>query len=88
MSAYAINLLFYRIGREPELANRLRDDPEGVFAEFGIDEDEGKLIIARDGAGLLARGVMSIAMMHLPLAFGEDPRILFGRAPHSENGTD
>jgi hypothetical protein len=88
MSAYPINLLFYRIGREPELANRLRDDPEGVFAEFGIDEDDGKLITARDGAGLLARGVMSIALMHLPLAFGEDPRILFDRAPHTEVATD
>jgi len=49
---YAINLLLFRLGREPELVARMREEPSTVFAELGVTPEEGELILRRDGRAL------------------------------------
>jgi 2'-aminobiphenyl-2,3-diol 1,2-dioxygenase, small subunit len=64
----AVNTLLARLFQEPELLQRLRQDPNGVFSEAGFSAEECAAL--RDGSfGALDRiGVHPTLRMHYQMA--------------------
>jgi 2'-aminobiphenyl-2,3-diol 1,2-dioxygenase small subunit len=68
MASYATSRLLQSLCRRPELAARLRTEPDTVFAEFGVPENERAALRAPSPEALGAVGVHPILQIHLMLA--------------------
>ncbi|MEM0441348.1 MAG: hypothetical protein QXY84_03930 [Candidatus Caldarchaeum sp.] len=69
-----LHKLGYSISRSPELRERFQKDPENVMNEFGLSEEERKLVMSRDGVEMYDMGVQPYIIFALVWqAFGEWP---------------
>lgn len=62
------NRLVQRLCRDPALVARLRSEPEAVFREHGLSDEEGRALAAGDPAALAGIGLHPILQVHLMMA--------------------
>lgn len=78
-ASYATHRLIQSLCRSPELARRLCNEPDALFAEFGIDEREARALRTLSPQGLAEIGVHPILQIHFMMAvspaFGDRMRV-------------
>ena len=79
MASYATHRLIQSLCRAPDLARRLREDSDSVFAEFGISGVEAQALRSFSPQGLAEIGVHPILQIHFMMAvsteFGDRMRV-------------
>ncbi|MEM1946001.1 MAG: hypothetical protein QW614_04765 [Candidatus Caldarchaeum sp.] len=69
-----IHKLGYMIFRDPDFRERFKRDMNKVMDEFGLTEEEKKLVLSRDGVKMYDMGVQPYIIFALVWqAFGEWP---------------
>ncbi len=70
MSLYYTQKLLYQLNRDPLVQRRLRDDFEGLLAEYDLTEEERSAFRARDVGLLYVLGVNGQLLMHYGALIG------------------
>jgi hypothetical protein len=69
-----LHKLGYHVFRDPAVRERFKKDPHAVMDEFGLTEDEKKLVLSRDGVKMYNLGIQPYIIFALVWqAFGEWP---------------
>ncbi len=69
VKAYRLNAFLHRL-IEPEFRRRFRDDPEGLFADGGLTEQEREMLRRRDWRALIHYGVIFFLLEKLGAVIG------------------
>ncbi len=77
MSVYNVNYLLRELLRDRAFRQAMKDDPAAALKNLDITEDERRLLLAGDVAGLHRLGVNDFLMGYLPRfgICGLDPKI-------------
>jgi len=70
VSLYYTQKLLYQLNRHPLVQRRLRDDFEGLLAEYDLTEEERSAFRARDVGLLYVLGVNGQLLMHYGALIG------------------
>jgi len=70
VSLYYTQKLLYQLNRDPLVQRRLRDDFEGLLAEYDLTEEERSAFRARDVGLLYVLGVNGQLLMHYGALIG------------------
>lgn len=68
----AVNVLLARLFQEPDLLRRLQQDPDAVFREAGLSEDERVALLEGSFGALERIGVHPLLRMHYQMASRPD----------------
>ena len=74
MASYHVNDLIQRMCRRPDTIARLNEDPEKVFDEFGLSEEERRAFREGSVEAMGRVGVHPILQMHWMMA--RNPEIM------------
>lgn len=67
-SVRAVNVLLARLFQEPDLLQRLRQDPDAVFSEAGLSDAERMALLEGSFDALERIGVHPVLRMHYQMA--------------------
>ena len=73
MSLYAVEKVFWELGKYPERIARLQADPDGYLAAYNLDDEERRMIREVDLKGLSEKGVSTLlTLMVWPMFKGPE----------------
>jgi hypothetical protein len=70
MSLYYLQKLLYNLNREPSVQAKFKADPQGVIAEYDLDDAERKALTDPDIGMLYVLGVNGQLLMHYAALLG------------------
>lgn len=70
MSLYQLSKVLYVLNRDDAAKARLRSDPEGLFVEYDLTDEERAALLTRDIGLLYVLGVNGQILMHFAALCG------------------
>ena len=72
MSLYTVQKLLYTLNRDPAAQARFSDDPDGLFGDYDLTEEERRWLREGDIGELYIHGVNGQILMHFAALIGQD----------------